>query len=120
MTGRFAITKHSVSWRRDQCAFAGTSAVERNSSTNSQARRHGVVPDHSVLLEKIIHNQTMPQLLDFGQVDKHLCRALAAIAFRDLRGNTCPDGRLLREMHGFLRAGRPKLLVNVHLIAVTI
>ena len=41
--------------------------------------------DHSELHEKILQNQTMPQLLDFGHVDNHLCRALAAIAFRDLR-----------------------------------
>lgn len=73
-----------------------------------------------MLLEKIIQNQTMPQLLDFGHVDKHLCRALAAIAFRDLRGNTGPDGRLLREMHEISARGAAEMLVDVHLIAVTI
>lgn len=80
MTGGFAIAKRSVSWRRDRAGIApGASTVERNSSKRAQAP--WVVPDHSVLLEKIIQNQVMPQLLDFGHVDDHLCRTLAAMVF---------------------------------------
>lgn len=116
MTGRFArsaaLAGDATSAHCCRSIGSGTKLFHQQSS-----QAPWVVPDYSVLLEKIIQNQTMPQLLDLGQVDNHLCRALAAIAFVTSAETPVLTVRPCEKCMRFMREGRPKLLVDVHLIA---